>query len=162
MNKYLLLFFYAVAISGCASMSPASKDVQKTFTYDYEVESLDKEELWVRARNFFAEEYGDSRSVLRVQDREESTLIGRAIESWYLSSLGMKTECLSEYNVRFQSKEGRARLKLELMEGVPALSDCTGWPWPTKNGYDSIVASFEQISQRLEEALKKSSSFSDF
>lgn len=158
MKQLILIIFSVVTISGCANMVPANKDVQKTFTYDYEVESIGQEELWVRARDFFAEAYGDSRSVLRVQDREEATLIGRGLESWRL----MSNKCLSEYNVRFQSKDGRARLQLELMESVPALSDCTGWPWPTQSGYESIVASFEQLSYGLEEALKKESTFSDF
>lgn len=157
MKQLLLIIFFTFTISGCISIEPTSKNVQKTFTYDYAVDSVDQEELWVRARDYLAKAYGDSRSVLRVQDREEGTLIGRGIETWYV----MNYPCLSEYNVRFQSKDGRARLQLELIEGVPALSECQR-SWPTQSGYESIVSSFNQFSQGLEVALKQKSSFSDF
>lgn len=158
MKKLLVMIIAPFFLSGCAGMMPAEKDVKKTFTYDYQVESVNQEDLWVRARDYFAETYGDSRSVLRVQDREEATLIGRGAATWYLAT----NRCSTEYHVRFQSKDEKARLQLELIEGVPSYSSCSGWPWPSKDGYQTIVTDFDALSAGLEKALNETSSFSDF
>ena len=158
MKKLVVMSIVPFFLSGCAGMMPAEKDVQKTFTYDYQIESVNQEDLWVRARDYFAETYGDSRSVLRVQDREEATLLGRGAATWYYAG----NRCSTEYHVRFQSRDERARLQLELIEGVPSYSSCSGWPWPSEGGYQTIVTDFENLSAGLEKALNEGSSFSDF
>lgn len=139
-------------------MQLAPKDAKRVFTYDYQVSSADKDTLWTRARDYFANTYGDSRSVLRVQDKAESSLIGKAAATWYVAT----NRCSTEYNLKFLSKDGKARLQLELLEGVPSYSPCSGWPWPSQSGYESIVDGFNGLSLELEEALKAKSTFSDF
>ena len=152
----------ALILTGCASgfseIVPADKTSKRIFTYDYVVEGASKDVLWTRARDYFAKSFGDSRSVLRVQDKESSTLIGKGAESWNLLS----NICASEYDLQFMSKEGRARLQLEIIEGVPSYSSCKGWPWPSQSGYETIVSSFGALSSGLETALRSNSSFSDF
>jgi hypothetical protein len=157
--KFVGAFAGAALVVGCAGMAPASKDVQRTFTYDYSAADVSREELWVRARDYFATTFGDSRSVLRVQDKEETTLIGKGVASWKL--IGSE-RCFNDYHLKFMSKDGRARLELELIEGVPSYSTCSGWPWPSQSGYEEIVSGFESFSAGLGGALNKESSFSDF
>lgn len=158
--RALLFVLLGISIIGCSTLIPvqADRDAQREFVYDYEVQGVDKTELWVRARNFIAESFGDSRSVLRVEDREETTLIGRGAVSWNL----LGNTCATEYQLRFESRDNRARLGLEIIEGVPPYSACTGWPWPSEDGYNTIINSFERLSNGLEDALNESSSFSDF
>ena len=156
--KKLLLSVVVVFLSSCASLVPADKSVQRVFTYDYAVPGVEKDVLWTRARDYFAKSFGDSRSVLRVQDRESSTLIGKGAATWMLTT----SVCASEYDLQFLAKDGKARLQLELNEGVPSYSGCQGWPWPSKSGYQEIVADFSSFSSGLESALKTKASFSDF
>jgi len=158
MFKTITLLTSIVLLSACAGMQQASQDAQRTFVYDYQVEAVDKDELWVRARDYFAEAYGDSRSVLRVQDKDTHRLIGKGAATWAL----MSNNCASEYNLKFQSKDGKARLQLDLLEGAPSFSACSGWLWPTESGYQSIVADFASLSNGLERALNEKSTFSDF
>ena len=159
MQKNILLIVSAILLSGCTGMGPMKKNAQRTFIYDYQIESVDKTELWVRARDYFASTFGDSRSVLRVQDKEAGSLIGKGVAGWVLV---METKCYSEYKLRFQSKDNKARLQLELSEGVPSYSTCSGWPLPSESGYQTIVADFLVLSNGLEKALSKASDFSDF
>jgi hypothetical protein len=138
-------------LCGCVGLTPMRRDVQREFTFDYSVPSKAQVDIWRAARDFFAEAYGDSRAVFRVMDESDGTIIGRGIEQWNLSWTG--NVCSTEYHVRFAAKEGKARLQLELIDGVPAGSECSGWPWPTEQGYSDIVASFNEAAKMLEAAL---------
>jgi hypothetical protein len=95
---------------------PVSKDAQREFTYDYKIEGQSKDELWQRAKFFFVDSYGDSRAVFRDLDKEEGVIIGRGSTTWSL--LGER--CSSDYHVRFAAKDYKARLQLEIIDGVPA------------------------------------------
>lgn len=149
--RFIFIVIGFLLLNSCASMmpAPASKDLQRVFEFDYQVESVDREELWVRARDYFAESFGDSRSVLRVQDREESTLIGRVAVSWNL----VGNLCANEYQLRFESRDEEARLRLEILDGVPAYSRCPAWPWPTQQGYDTMVSNIHALASGLKKAL---------
>jgi len=156
--RNLLLVVVFISLASCASLTPADKNAKRIFTYDYSVVGVEKDVLWTRARDYFAKAFGDSRSVLRVQDQESSTLMGKGAASWSLAT-GV---CASEYDIQFMAKDGKARLQLELNEGVPSYSSCSGWSWPSKSGYEEIVSGFHTFSNDLETALKTKSSFSDF
>lgn len=153
----ILLLSVTLGLTGCASMMPADSNAQAEFTYDYVIDGVDQDTLFIRARDYFATAYGDSRSVFRVQDQESATIIGRGSSSWYIAT----TRCSSEYDIRFMSKDGKARLQLELLRGIPSYSQC-GWDWPTKTGYDTIVSGFNDLADSLEKALSEESSFTDF
>lgn len=131
---------------------------QRVFTYNFSVPNTDKDIIWIRARDYLATAYGDSREVLSVQDKESSTLIGKALVSWYL----LTNECLSKYEVRFMAKDDKARLRLSLLDGVPADSECMAWPMPSKGGYKEITRHFDKLALDIEKNIGKQSNFSDF
>ena len=139
-----------VLLSGCAGMMPAPRNVQNEFTYDFVVPGNAQDELWRSARDYFAEVYGDSRSVFRVVDEKDGTLIGRGLAPWIIAT----NQCTTEYHIRFAAKDGKARLQFELIEGVPPLSPCIGWPWPSQGGYKTIVAQFSESAKAVELALQ--------
>lgn len=145
-------------LAGCAGtmaeLTPADRNAQKEFTYDFSLPGKSQTVLWRSARDYFAEEYGDSRSVFRVVDEKDGTLIGRGLAPWALAA----NRCITEYQIRFAAKDGKARLQYELIEGVPALSQCPGWPWPSGNGYKQITDSFANSAKSLELALQGKSS----
>lgn len=107
--------------------------------------------LWRNARDYFAGVYGDSRSVFRVMDENDGTLIGRGLAPWKIPG---GSECSTEYHIRFAAKDNKARVQFELIEGVPPTSPCSGWPLPSQDGYDSIKRSFAMTAKEVEGALK--------
>lgn len=148
-------------LAGCAGMSPARNDAQSEFTFDYQIQDKSKDELWKSARDYFAGAYGDSRSVFRVMDQDDGTIIGKGSASWML----LTNQCLTDYHIRFAAKDDKARLQFEIIRGAPALSQCQGWAWPTESGYKQIVNSFNAVSAGIESALNgngDASSFKDF
>lgn len=155
---FLLLTFTVACSSTAMSLKQADKNVQRVFTYDYEIPNAEKTELWTRARDHFAKVYGDSNSVLKVQDRDNASLIGKGAASWAM----MSYRCSTEYSFQFMAKNGKARLQLELLYGAPAYSPCSGWDWPSEKGYDEILKHFDVISKELKETLIKQSDFSNF
>ena len=162
MRRTLILMVGVVgllALQGCAKDFPMDTDKKRQFTYDYEVKGVDKETLWIRARNYFAETYGDSREVFRVQSKEEGLLIGRGLATW---TIALTARCTSKYKIAFKSKNERARLRLKIVKGVPAVSDCPAWPLPSAGGYEEMKAEFQTISGELGKRLKAGSDLADF
>lgn len=170
-NTGLLALLVPVLIGGCAiePMKPEdkmiTKDVVAPITYDYVVEGSSKADLFQRARDYFATSFGDSRSVIRVQDETEGLILGKAGAGWDISSPYIVLTCHSEYDVRFMAKEGKARLQLELQAGAPSYSKCSGWQYPSVSGYEKIKGDFKAFSESLGQALEgkgKSQAFRDF
>ncbi len=169
MHKLNFLFIVAtIILSGCTpSMHSShyemiSESTERVFTYDYAFPGKDKNSLWTKARDYFAETYGDSRAVFRVQDQDDGTLIGKGIHTWVYAQT---ISCSSEYHVRFAAKNDKARLQFELIHGAPVLSKCSGYPLPTKLAYQDLTRVFELTSSGLEKALLSEdnpSNFKDF
>lgn len=161
MKKILFITFGLVLfiLYGCVGM--ASKNVQREFTYDYAIQGKTQADLWKNARNYFAESYGDSRAVFRIMDEQDGTIIGKGLATWMLAT----NTCYTEYHIRFAAKDDKARLQFELIEGVPPLTQCKGWPWPSESGYENIVTQFNATSKELKNALMgkgSSSKLKDF
>ena len=165
MKKLYSLIISALFIGGCASTPPLvtlSDTAELTFTYDYEMQNIEKSVLWKRARDYFAGAYGDSRSVFRVMDEEEGTIIGKGGASWPVGSSVYQILCTTDYHIRFIAKDNKDRLQMKIIEGVPALSKCTGWPLPSQQGYETIVQSFNSNSEALKNALSGQGATNDF
>lgn len=162
----------ALSLSGCASSmkNPVQIDASliEPQTYDYSFAGVDKDSLFIRARNHTATAFGDSNSVIRIQDQKDGIILGKGAVNWNLdtgSPLIPYIECTSSYDIRFMAKEGKARLQFELIQGAPVYSRCSGWGLPTPSGYEEIKRSFDQIALGFKNALSGSgalSSFSDF
>ncbi len=138
----------------------ADRNSQTKFNYDYKAPGKTKNELWTSARNYLAHAYGDSRSVFSVSDESDGILIGKGITNWNAGGYP-SVSCSSQYNIKFAAKDGKARLQLELLEGIAPGSKCQ-WAWPSKRGYNEIVNDFNSIGSGLGEALNGQSTTSDF
>src|SRR5690606_37173641 len=93
-------------LTGCATPKVGrgaqmiTSDVAKPQTYDYTIASASKEVLFQRARDYFATSFGDSRSVIRVQDENEGLILGKGAVQWYVQLENMQypsLTCHSEY-----------------------------------------------------------------
>jgi hypothetical protein len=144
----VILFLY-----GCLKQVELTPE-KKNFQYNYKVAGKSKKEIWVSARNHFAMVYGDVRSVMSVQDEERGTLIGKGLVGWTLNAMGTLISCHQAYSIRFDADDGRAKLKLTLIEGPPPLSKCSGWSVPSEEGYEDIKANFRELDKDLRVALR--------
>lgn len=162
MMKNIFLLSALLFLSGCPATlnlpMPVESNVQKIFTYDYSIPDTPKKTLFSRARNLFAESYGDSRVVFRVEDESEGLLIGKGLSSWFL----LQSYCYTGYNIRFAAKDNKARLQLEVLEGAPPESHCKGWPMPSEDGYKEMVSNFESFSARMDQALRGKGTVDNF
>tara|TARA_B110000879_G_scaffold66666_1_gene93390 strand:- start:468 stop:974 length:507 start_codon:yes stop_codon:yes gene_type:complete len=165
MSKRIAIFVISILVSACATqmpIEPLPADAKTEFTYDYSIPDTEKATLWKRARDHFAGAYGDSRSVFRVMDESEGTIIGKGVSFWAFGNPPYTVPCLTEYHIRFAAKDNKARLQISLINEVPASSRCTGWPLPTKIAYQEIVSSFVDHSNSLETALNGGGDVNDF
>ncbi len=91
-NNYIRLpfVFLVIALSGCATVGPELTQISindiKPITFDYSIPNASKEILFKRARNHFATVYGDSRSVIRVEDANEGVILGKGAVEWKLAT----------------------------------------------------------------------------
>ena len=53
-------------------------------------------------------------------------------------------------------------MQIELLNRVPALSECKGFPLPHEKGYNQIKLEFRDLNLGMKEALNKKSSLDDF
>ncbi|MDD9305316.1 DUF4468 domain-containing protein [Aeromonas caviae] len=171
MTQTMLVSAVSLFISGCAvgpDLTTISSSDIKPVTYDYSIPGASKEQLFKRARDHFATVYGDSRSVIRVEDEKEGLILGKGAVDWNLatgSPVIPYMSCVASYNIRFLAKDAKARLQIELIEGAPAFSQCSGWPLPTITAYKEILASFDGTSEGVKTALNglgEESTFKDF
>ena len=167
--KKRILLTSVLILNGCVTPGeiPLKVDpaIIKPMTFDYEIKGVDKDTLFVRGRDHFATIYSDSRSVIRVQDPIDGVILGKGYVDWKImtgSSVVPFVQCDAQYNVRFIAKEGKARLQLELINGVSAYSKCPGWPLPSVSGYEEIKTEFKEISNSFDSSLKGGGTLSSF
>ncbi|MEA9438560.1 DUF4468 domain-containing protein [Aeromonas caviae] len=167
MGACFILCFGAF-IGGCATgpeLTQISSSDIKPVTFDYNIPNASKNVLFTRARDHFATVYGDSRSVIRVQDENDGVIIGKGAIEWKVPVGLVSLSCHSEYNIRFMAKDAKARLQMELIVGAPTYSQCTGWDRPTITAYKEVLTSFDNTSKNLDAALNglgDGNSFKDF
>ena len=77
------------------------------FTEVVEVKNISKNALYLRAREWFIDTYKSSKDVLQMDDKESGVLIGNAINTIYISSLGAKVKMELYYSIKISVKEGR-------------------------------------------------------
>jgi len=169
MRNKILGIVISLLLIGCANNPnapdyPISKSKVKAQTFTYTELSDNKIELWKKARNYIATVYGDSKAVLRVEDEREGSLIGKGLIRWKIFDSVLSPYCYSKYDIRFIAKDHKARLQLELLQGVPATSTCN-WALPSNYGYEQVLNQFSSMSEAIESALRgdgKLESMQDF
>jgi hypothetical protein len=143
----ILLLLMLVSFMGCSPYELTPE--MKKFKYNYKIEGKNKKQIWKLARNHFALVYGDFRSVLRVQDEEEGSIIGKGKVKWSFGS----ESCWHDYNIRFDAEDRKAKLRLNLIE--------VGTCRLTEEGYETIKANFWILDRGLRRCFEVEDCFYD-
>ncbi|MGF1906661.1 hypothetical protein [Aliivibrio salmonicida] len=160
MRKQSFGLMLIALLAGCSShLSPldspiSASDIKaQTFTY---TELSDKQKvLWEKARRHIISTYGKSQPILRVENESNGTLLGKGLVQWKKSSSSDSTHCYSEYDIRFMTRDHKARLQLTLLPGIPTKSECDDWGLPSQYGYEQILDKFTVMSDDLGSVLRR-------
>jgi len=141
-NKILLAI--SLLIVGCIPAFIELTPEMRDFEYQYQVTGKNKKQIYKLARNHFAMVYGDARDVFSVQDEEEGTMIGKGVVKWPFDPPINSTYCKNYYQIRFDSEDGFAKLKINLTQAT-----CN----QTEDSYIRIKAHFNSLEIGLRNAL---------
>ncbi|MDF2188318.1 DUF4468 domain-containing protein [Paraflavitalea sp. CAU 1676] len=88
-----------------------NKDSVVTYTGVVNIESVKKEELYIRARQWFNRSFKDSRSIIRVSDKETGEILAKGVVQsyhWY-KAFGKESKIPISYNfdISIYLKEGK-------------------------------------------------------
>lgn len=147
----LIVFVSCVSI---AKTDPALLD--KPFEYIYEYSDLNKEELFKRAKLWFAETYNSAESVLSFEDRESGVLKGNAIASGMMA--GDIYVRSYKYNISIQVKDNKAKLEFLNVGPHQTYSGTTqvgGINIDYQAGYDVAKENFDNLAASFDRQLKE-------
>ena len=94
-------------------------DGQAEFVQVIQVPGSTVEQLYTRARSWVVVTFSDANAALKVQDKENGTLMGKGIGrlTWW-DGIGLKEGNLN-FTFQIDCKEGRYRLVMNGLEAVP-------------------------------------------
>ncbi len=113
-NFYYIIFFYSFMSSGqIIKELPTNEEGKIVFTEIIIVDSIDKNELFRRAKIFFVEYYKSANYVIQLEDVENATLIGKASSRFSVSGgMGVYLPLNLNYTLKIQAKEGRYKYEI--------------------------------------------------
>lgn len=100
--------------------------------------SLNRQELFSRAREWFAKTYKSSTNVIQMEDKENGEIVGKALMQAYCKSLGSDRQCgFINYTISVYLKDGRFKYEItdfyhsgQYVSGGSAIPDygpCEAW-----------------------------------
>lgn len=114
-----LLLSIAIAMSVTTISAQSSPSQPESYTIDEEnvvvsrtVENIEgsKDEIYARAKAYFARSYGDGKSVIQTDDKEGGLIIGKGLYA-NLTSFNLGAWTMKAYHIiRVDIKDGRARI----------------------------------------------------
>jgi hypothetical protein len=121
--KILNLLFF----SFCSIQTFAQKDTVITFADVVKVDSVAKETLYIRSRDWFNSTFKDSKEVLQIQDKEAGEISGKAGFKIYIphKSLGVENGfwLIYSFKVTFWTKDGRYKYEITDIDNYAASAD---------------------------------------
>lgn len=88
-----------------------------TYVHIIEVPGLSRDEIFVRAQNYFTYNYGSGKSVIQTNDKEQGILVGKGLYKEVHTGVSLVTTVLDAWHIlRIDVKEGRARAIVTLTD----------------------------------------------
>lgn len=115
--KYLILLvisLYAWINNDAQVIDGISTDTDGNIYYSevVKVDSIDKTELYLRSKQFFAEYYRSSNEVIKMDDKDAGIVLGKGHFKISLSYSLFKFDYNFRYSLRIQCKDGRYKYEI--------------------------------------------------
>lgn len=118
MKKTLLLFFFGLS-SACLAQKNGKvilpiDSVSNLVTYQgvVKVEGASKDDLYLRAREWFAKTFKSAQAVLQMDDKQAGKLIGKGASKSYYTYMLYPVEYNLNYTISITTKDGRYRYEI--------------------------------------------------
>ena len=132
MKVYINLFLFFLLIQGSFAQDRnyipelKVKDNKVIFTEVIQVPEASKEELYLRARGWFADAFKNADEVLQLDSREDGAMVGKGITSITLQTGIMPVPMDVYFTVKIFCKEGRYKYEITNIYYEGEVSSSTG------------------------------------
>ena len=113
MKRLLIIILMLASVSLNAQnwpIDPTTKEIN--FTSVVTIDSAAKNDLFVRANEWFAKTFNDSKEVIQMSDKESGKIVGKGIFKVYFHSFGTKDAGYVHYTISIMVKDGRYKYSL--------------------------------------------------
>ena len=77
-----------------------------------QIENGTKDDLYLRAKQFFADEFKSANDVIQMDDKESGILIGKGFNDIYIKIIGISTPIQMWYSIKIQCREARYKYEI--------------------------------------------------
>ncbi|WP_296244736.1 MULTISPECIES: DUF4468 domain-containing protein [unclassified Psychrobacter] len=103
-----------LAVTGCATMEQVKQPPMTQYQKVIDIPNTSKDEVYEGARQWFAKSFRDSNSVLRYQDKESGSIIGKGNAKMSCSGMAcIGTPRNLQFTVKVDAKDNRARITFD-------------------------------------------------
>jgi hypothetical protein len=164
MKKLFTVLAILISFSAHSQNWPIDKETNKIlFTDVIKVDSVTQNELFVKANEWFAKTYNDSKEVIQLRDKESGKIVGKGAFRVYAHLMGIHDYGLVRYTIKLMIKEGRYKYEIcDLYHefansGVGSGGDmmnekaaCGTMSIPNKQWNEIKTSAFNQTNQLIE------------
>jgi hypothetical protein len=116
MNKLFFLIAFSLTSFVCFSQLidelPKDENGKLNFSEVVLVDSVSKDELFLSAKQFFAETFKNSKEVIQMDDKDAGIIIGKAWGDIVIKVVGTSVKTQMWFTIKIQAKEGRYRYEI--------------------------------------------------
>lgn len=147
MKKILFVLLLTFFVSGCFSSEYIQlKEDAKQVVY-IEDHNLYKDAAYMKICEWMAKNYGSSKAVIQMQDKESGTIIGKALGTYTAHWLPADIEYPYNYTLSVKIKEGKVKFEFTI---TPQEYNY----YPDDRARDQVLAYFNSIKDSIVEYLK--------
>lgn len=111
---FMILMVVIPTISFGQLIDELPKDDNGNLNYNevIQVDSIKKDELYLRSKFFFVDVFKSANDVIQMDDKEAGVVVGKGFNDIYIRVMGITTPIQMWYTIKIQSKEGRYKYEI--------------------------------------------------
>jgi len=91
---------------------PTDQNGKINFTEVIQVDSVDKNTLYSRSKQFFVDTFKSANDVIQLDDKESGTIIGKGFSDIYIKIVSSPVAIQMWYSIKIQCKDGRYKYEI--------------------------------------------------
>lgn len=115
---------------------PTDENGDVNFNEVVQIEDVNKDELYLRGIQYFANEFKSANDVIQMKDKEASIIIGKGFTNFYVTVLGVPSEINLWFSIKIQSKDGRYKYEIYDLYYKTVDGQMAGTVVPFSNWFD--------------------------